>query len=344
MNSCAFETRRIGIFIQIRLKKLMKHISLILTLIIFNSLPLYLHAQSEIVALPNFNSTIYCFDISHDSQTLYYPTGDKLIVYNIVSNEVLNSFDILVDSPVISIKIQDYGDYIFLGTKSGKVISVSIITGQSSVVKGINAGSITALAITSDGSLLLCGCENGMIYKHTLNQTNNFEEFYQHNGPITSIKVSEKMQLIAISSGDGNISLFKEPSLEHLNTLSPGKKWVRNVGFNDFRERLLCVGDEGKLYEWNLVDPNNIRLLNHSRVSRNWLLSLDIGDEGKTVCWGGLDHVLQVRTPYATYEKRLNGPLLKTQFIIKNLHEVVVACCILGKGIEMIPLAEMKYK
>ncbi|TCO08406.1 hypothetical protein [Natronoflexus pectinivorans] len=118
--------------------------------------------------------------------------------------------------------------------------------------------------------------------------------------------------------------------------------WIRNVSINLHKVRLLCVGDDRKLYEWNIENLNNIRLLNQTRISRNWVLALDVGMNGDIECWGGLDHSLKVRTHFGTYEKRLNEPILKVEIINNNSSEVFILACVLSKGIQNISLREMK--
>lgn len=252
--------------------------------------------------------------------------------------------DVRIDSPVLSIQASSNGDFIFLGTKSGKVIVVSNRSGELLQEVDHKAGSINALAINSDENSLLCGCENGMVYRHSTENINLFSEFYEHDGSITSIEVSDENQLIAISSGDGTISLFKNQTFEFINKLKVGKQWVRNIAFNVDKQRLLCVGDAGKLYEWNIANINKARLINQTKVSSNWLLSLDIGQEGDIEGWGGLDHILRVRTRFGSYKLKLKGPILKIRFIIIGSSQIYIACCVLGKGIQVIPLKEMEFK
>ncbi|MBI9062581.1 MAG: hypothetical protein JEZ14_11395 [Marinilabiliaceae bacterium] len=323
----------------------MKQLFITLSLILLQSCLIILHSQNNtIVQLPDSDSSIYSFTTSADGQVLYYANENSITQFSLVNKEVVKTIDIQVDSPVISILVHSNTNTILLGTKSGQVMAVSNLSGESLFVKDYTAGSINALALSGDDRSFLCGCENGMVYQQSIKEADVVSEFYQHDKAITSIEVSKKKQLIAISSADGSISLFKEPTNDWIDKLFIGKKWVRKVVINANKDRLLCVGDDGNLYEWNIANINKSRLISQTKVSRNWLLSLDTGHEGKIECWGGLDHLLKVRTQFGTYEQKLKGPILKAKFIKTDSSEVFIACCILGKGIQIIPVKEMKYK
>lgn len=323
----------------------MKYILASLMLVMLTLFPIHLSAQeSSIINVSNDNSEIRCFTINDEEQALYYVTKKHLKHYDLHTNKELNSNSLDIDSPVTAIHKQSDGDLIFIGTKAGKVYVVSVVSGELLFVKDYEAGSINALSVMSDGSYLLCGCESGMVYKQSIEEINNVKEFFQHDKSITSITISETKQLIAISSGDGSISLFNSLTYEWIDKLIVGKEWVRKVAINVEKDRLLCVGDDGNLYEWNIVNVDKARLINQSKVSKNWLLSLDIGHEGKIECWGGLDHFIKVRTQFGSYKLKLKGPVLQTNFVDTENSTMYVACCVLGKGILIIPVAQMEYK
>lgn len=290
------------------------------------------------------NSDIYTFSMSKDDKLLYYATGNKFIIYSLWDRVELKSIEIQLASPVTSICVEDVCNNVFLGTKSGKLVCYSIDLGRLLFETDHKSGSINALALTSDNRFLLCGCENGMVYKHSVTDTNVADVLFQHYGAVTSIEISPAKQLIAIASGDGTISLFSDQTFEVYERLFVKNEWVRKVAFNDFKGQLLSLGDGGKLYEWKITDDKKARLNSGQRVSSNWLLSLDIGAEGQIECWGGLDHLLQVRTQFGTYKQKLNGPVLQTNFVEQNSSDIIIACLILGKGIYMVPVKYMKFK
>ena len=301
--------------------------------------PKYQHIQ-----LPNSSNDTYCFVIPENENVLYYTSDNKVNCYDIITNKVVKILEIQVGSPVTAIQVQSELDNIYLGTKAGKLIVISKSTGELIFEKDYKAGSINVLEFTNNKNNLLCGCENGMIYQQSAIRAEDMSEFYQHDKAITSIAVSDSLHLIAISRADGIVSLFKDNSYEWLSKINSGEDWIRKVTFNDSKNRLLCVGDDGRLYEWNIANIEKPRLLNQDKVSRNWLLSLDIGNEGKVKCWGGLDHHLKITTQFARIETKLKGPILKVQLIQDVLPGTVVVCCILGKGVQIIPIKAMKFK
>ncbi|MCG8582146.1 MAG: hypothetical protein MI866_19650 [Bacteroidales bacterium] len=323
----------------------MKQISTILLLFVVQSFVSIIQCQKyNAQILPGTDSNTYCYTSSADGQELYYINNNTLTRFSLINNKALKQIDIKVETPVIKVIIESDPNTILLGTKSGKLMAISKESGELLYEKNYESGSINALALTNDGLAILCGCENGMIYKQSLEEINEMSEFYQHDEAITSIEISNEKQLIAISSGDGTISLFRSQTHEWIDRLYVGKEWVRQVSINSSKDRLLCVGDDGNLYEWNINNIDKARLINQSKLSKNWLLSLDIGHDGKIECFGGLDHFLRVRTQFGSYEIKLKGPVLKAEFINPDAPEVYIACCILGKGIQIIPVKEMKFK
>jgi len=298
----------------------------------------------ELLVLPNYNSEIYSFALTNNGQNIYYLAGKKLISFDLKKQKSIAELDITIESPVVSICTDDDINQIFLGTKSGRLICVSKSTGKVLCDYNYNAGSVNSLALTFDNKFLLSGCENGMVYKHALEDICISNEFYECNESITSIKVSQDKHLIAISSGDGTITLFKDQTFEWINKLHVSKKWLRQIAFNENKERLICVGDAGRVIEYNMNNIENIRLIADNRVSKNWLLGLDIDYSGNVECWGGLDHLLQVRTSFGNYSLNLKGPVLQSSFISINESKLHIACCVLGSGILIIPIEKMEYK
>lgn len=300
--------------------------------------------DEELLILPNYNSEIYCFALTNNGQSIYYLAGQKLISFDLKQQKSISELDIAIEAQVISICTDDTIDQIFFGTKSGKLISVSKTTGKVSFEYAYNAGSVNSLALTSDKKYLLSGCENGMVYKHSLEDICISNEFYECNESITSIKVSQEKHLIVISSGDGTITLFKDQTFEWINKLNASNKWLRQIAFNERKERLVCVGDAGRIMEYNISSIEHIRLIADDRVSKNWLLGLDVDDSGNVECWGGLDHLLKVRTSFGNYSLNLKGPVLQSSFISKSEYKLHIACCVLGSGILIIPIEKMEYK
>ncbi|GAO30047.1 WD40 repeat domain-containing protein [Geofilum rubicundum] len=321
----------------------MKQIILALSFVLLPYCWIVLNAQNNtIIQLSNSDSNIYSFVASSDGQMMYFASETKITLLNLDLNEVVKTWDIHLDAPVLS--IIEHSNTLLLGTKSGQIVTVLKKTGKSSFEKNYMGGSVNALALTSDERYVLVGCENGMVYKQSLEEENDVSAFYQHEKTITSIAVSKEKQMIAISSGDGSISLFREPTYEWVDRIVVGKDWIRKVAISDKKDRLLCVGDDGRLFEWSIAAISEARLLKETRVARNWLLSIDVGPDGEVLCWGGLDHFLKVRTHFGTYEKKLKGPVLKAEFVRTGSSQVFIAVCILGVGIQIVPLKEMKYR
>ena len=317
----------------------------ILSLLLLPTCLAILHSQKrEIIQLSDSDKDVYTFTISADRQLLYYANESRLSIFDLTDNKLVSTYNIKTNSPVTAIQAHPNTHILFIGTKSGKLVTISTDTGEELSENDYKSGRINALALTSDERSILVGCENGMVYMQSIKDENGVTDFYQHEKSITSIEVSKSKQLIAISSGDGSISLFREPTYESINKLFVEKDWVRKVVINENKDRLLCVGDDGYLYEWSIATIEKSRLLSKKKVSGNWLLSLDIGSEGDVECWGGLDHVLKAKTGFATYTMKLKGPPLKTEFITDPSTQISIVVCVLGKGIQIIPLREMKYR
>lgn len=323
----------------------MKQLFSIIYFLLFQTCFFSVYSQEDAdLLVADDNSDIYTFSMSKDDKLLYYATGNEFVVYSLLDRVEQKSIEIQLTSPVTSICVEAGCNNVFLGTKSGKLFCYSIDLGKLVFEKDLKSGSINSLALTSDNRFLLCGCENGMVYKHSVTEADVTEVLFQHYGAVTSIEISQAKQLIAIASGDGTISLFSDQTFEIYERLFVKNEWVRKVAFNDFKGQLLSVGDGGKVYEWKITDDNKARLNSGQRVSSNWLLSLDIGADGQIECWGGLDHLLQVRTQFGNYKQKLKGPVLKTIFVEQNSSDIIIACLILGKGIYMVPVKDMKFK
>ncbi|TCO08405.1 WD40 repeat domain-containing protein [Natronoflexus pectinivorans] len=202
----------------------MKLIILALSILLLNSQLFILHSQNTaLTQLPYINSNIYTFDILGNGKYLYFANENSIIQYDLINNVTVNIIDVHTGSPVVSILV--HTNIILLGTKSGKLISVSKETGKTLFENDYRSGRVNALALTSDERYVISGLESGMVFKHSIEDLNLVDTIFQHEKAITSIDVSREKQLIAISSEDGSISLVSEPTYEWIK-----KYWFQMIG------------------------------------------------------------------------------------------------------------------
>ncbi len=291
---------------------------------------------------PNNDSNVHCFDLNDN--VLVYSNGKYITLYDLKEETVLKSIGLPKELQILAIKEDVDGDLVFLGTKSGSLMAVSKSSGVVEFQFDYKSVSITQIAINSTHTRLFVGLSNGMVYTHNLKNINDNSVFYQHDRQITSIKIFPENHLVAISSADGTVSIHDDLTLDFIATLTVGKQWIRSVAFNKKKGYLDCVGDDGRLNQYNINNINKIWKINTSKESGDWLLTVDVHKDGSAYCIGGVNGLLKIKHQFGVLTKKFKGPIVQAGFWNNGNTFIKIIVCVLGKGLSIEDSRNMKYK
>ena len=126
----------------------------------------------------------------------------------------------------IDIPIVIYNDNKFMlkgGFWDGRVEISSINTEQklNTCIFPNDDDPVVVMEISQDEKILLCGTKKGFIIAYSL-ENNNFQildKFFYHNDEITSISISDNLNMFASSSKDGCIMLYTLPKFKLVRTI-----------------------------------------------------------------------------------------------------------------------------
>ncbi len=291
---------------------------------------------------PYNDENVYCFDLNDN--TLIYSNGKNITFYDLIGKTVIKNIALTIGSKVLTIKNDVNCDLIFIGTEAGILYAIEKSTGLIRFQYDYSSSSVTVIEINSNATILFVGLSNGMVYRYNIQNLNDHSEFYQHDATITSLKISSENHILAISSADGTVSLHNDISLEYINTLKVDKGWVRDIAFNNEKGIFVCVGDDGKLHQWNIKNIDNIHKLNTSKESGNWLLNVDVYKDGNAYCFGGVNGSLTIKHRFGILYKKFKGPVIESRFWDNGNKTMKILICVLGRGITYVPAKEMKFK
>nr|WP_321406267.1 hypothetical protein [uncultured Carboxylicivirga sp.] len=318
--------------------------SFISSLIIFTLFLAQIYSQNnKFTTLPSTDLNIRDF-IVIDQDQLYYPDNGKILVWDLSDNILKKTFESVINETINSIITNAASDYLVAGTNTGEVYIFSKVSKELINKIKIDDSEITCLNMITEENKLFIGCSNGNLYEMNIDEIGTTKLSYHFDGPVTSIDFSKSLGLLAITSGDGTINIFRSPAFEWLRRMEVSKKWVRDISFNNFKNRLCAVGDDGKLFEWKVTQSEDFTLLDEENLSGNWLLTMDISDDGKLLSVAGLNQKLLVRSDFGTYDLKLKAPITKIQIIRSNSKQIQIVCSLHGRGIQIIPVAKMNFK
>ena len=167
--------------------------------------------------------------------------------------------------------------------------ATSVSTGRSGARE---RGSVTAVAMTSDGKRLITGGMDGRVRVWNVGGKGQVMEmsFKEHKKDVTSIRVSHNDEECITSSADGSCLIWNLRRASRANALFASTVF-RTILYHPDESQLLTCGSDRKLSYWDTTDCTAIRVIEGSTEE---IRSIDIEKEGKLFASGGADRLVKV--------------------------------------------------
>ena len=193
------------------------------------------------------------------------------------------------------------------GFWSGKIITLSAVTGSKMAVFSGHTDWVRSLAFSADGRSLVSGSDDKTVKLWDMQTGGVVKTFYGHTGYVYSVSISVDCVRISSGSRDGTVRLWDIQTGECLCTIQQ-QGFVSCVTFSPLNPQHIFSIAGGKIWEWDLgghqipstYDGSNIifspdstqfALCNgndvtvHNLYSRTTIAKLHVADSTKHYCF-----------------------------------------------------------
>lgn len=274
------------------------------------------------------------------SAKVYFANTENLWIFDLNGDSLEHYSRLDLSSDITAIIASEERNEVFLGTKDGSIAQVDINNKNMTHFISHKGDRITSMAFNSEENFLIAGGTRGVVYKHRVADIENFEVLYSCSDQITDIELSSAGNYLSVCDGSGLVSLFDESDLSLISSSRVSDGLLRDLSFVPGTDRFVTVDEKGFFSKWRISQSKYLIKVSESRESFSGLLCVDVISEGTSFCFGGKNHQFYVQTPFGSYKKRLQGPVLKSSFFEKDGYLFFVHC-LYGKGIFLTSLAGM---
>lgn len=157
---------------------------------------------------------------------------------------------------------------------------------------------------------------------------------------VTSLDVSVRLNLIALSDVKGRVTLRKLSNGSLVRTIKVHSKWIRQVKIDEERAALVSVSDDGRC---SVISINNDMPLFKRKRYFTWLTAVDVYQ--KSILLTSSEGFVEIVTPFNSYDTNIHAVITSASFIRTNESNQLIVCVgTLGKGIVLVKASEMKIR
>ncbi|NJD59569.1 MAG: hypothetical protein C3F13_19210 [Anaerolineales bacterium] len=220
---------------------------------------------------------------------------------------------------------------------SGDLILWNLETGQELKHWSAHSGWVNAVAISTDGKMLISGGEDGSLIVWDTSTGNEIRQLVGHSGGITSLAVDSNTGNLISGSSDGNLILWDLPTGAVLQRFVGNNSPVTSVAISTDQPLIVSGYADGLVILWDLNNAEMVRTIESNgfpvvavKISNDgsWLLSTagfdlrmmdaQTGLVKQTQAWGGQPGILALSPD----ENMLYiGRTMLTQFDLKSWRE-----------------------
>lgn len=151
-----------------------------------------------------------------------------------------------------------WGDVVAVGSISGDINILDVITGTSTSLLSRHTDSVEALTFSSDGAFLVSGSNDKAINLWDIQTGGVVRTFHGHNDWVWSVSISSDSATIASGSGDTTIRIWDLWTGECLHILRGHSSYITSVAFSLTNSQLLISASvDGAVHQWD-VEGNQI--------------------------------------------------------------------------------------
>ena len=171
-----------------------------------------------------------------------------------------------------------------------------------------NAGSVHAVAISSDGRTIASGHGNNTIKLWNLSTGQEIGILKGHSSSVESVAISQDSKILAGGGFDGTIKLWDLATKREIATFKGNSTAVKSVAFAPDGQTLASGSNDNTILLWNLASKQVIQSLKgHSQGVRSVAFS-PIPNKGGILASGSTDKTIKLWNPTTKQEiNTLNG-------------------------------------
>lgn len=199
----------------------------------------------------------------------YNPDEIRILVWDIASGEVLNSFHV---RDVLGAAFTPDGNRLVTTTQVGTVTMWDLASGDKVFETTPHSNFIWSIAFSRDGKRILTTGRDRTAKILDAETGKELKSFSGHEGTVFRAVFSPDEKTIATSSCDKTAKLWDVETGDELLTLHGAIQCLYWVDFSPDGKRLITSSDDGGVREY-LVDLNNVIDLAKKRLTRTWTLN-----------------------------------------------------------------------
>ena len=142
-------------------------------------------------------------------------------------------------------------DIAAVGSISGDIIILDVITGACISTLSRHSDSVEALTFSLDGALLVSGSNDNTINLWDIQTGGVVRTFYGHTAWIWSVSISSDCTTIASGSGDTTICVWDVETGECNHIIRGHNSYVTSVGFSLTNSQLISASVDGAIHQWD---------------------------------------------------------------------------------------------
>jgi WD40 repeat protein len=232
----------------------------------------------------------YAFDaiISPDDQSFLLAKINRIEIWDIQRRK---TYKIIRDKRLVPTAVtfsRDAGNIIYM-RKNGELVFLNCRNWNETVENKIDATPVT-VSLSPDGNKLLIGTKESEIFSYDL-KNHNLGSTKTESKETDQILFSHYNDYVAASFSDGTVSLFKFPSMDHVNTWSAHSPGQTVISFHPSGNYLASGGKDKMIRVWNIPDGS---LVSEWKAHEDPLASLAFTPSGTQLASGCLNKVLSI--------------------------------------------------
>jgi WD40 repeat protein len=217
----------------------------------------------------------------------------------------------LHDGAITAVSICRTGLHAVSAGSDGSLVWWDLSTRKGRWVFGAADSQITYLDIAPDDNLFAASMSSGDVLLFDT-RTNESRTIRIHNGHIYKVLFSDDGQLLASCASDEVVHILDVSTGSTISTLALPRTGARSFAWADSR-RIIIGGDDGQLYEWNIVQHEAIPKITYGSS----ITAIDISKDCNRVVLGFASGEV------VTLQFKNFTPLWKFQAFPKRVRDVI---------------------
>ena len=261
-----------------------KGVSLYIFTLIFLYNSVAVPQEPDSLKLKSSDRYTNCFCFSPGGTLIAYSDGSDIRIKDLSNMSVNEKLFKGHTDRVLTIDISPDSSNIISGGRDSLIIIWDM---NGNILKKLNYhnGRITTLRIDPSGNYIYSGSTDRRLICYSIREDKIVFDIKVHTDDILSIDISSDGRMLASGGADKMVYILDARTGDVI--INPGKQkgWIRCVRFNKNNTTLATTGDNGTVYLWKVIYPQEIILTQKIRYTISWITAIDFfNDNISYVC------------------------------------------------------------